>query len=223
MARFHALHAFTVPMDHPQHGNLFPEALIASAAQESIDDFLTRVGNVHFLLINMDDPSGELAAGLVTSEINRTGQAQPALNVLGFHTVVGSVEGMGASSQRPGFSVAQLARVLSESPHFAAPLQKSAADGTYQERISVGRARNKDVVLRHRSVSKFHAWFEVNDTGALCVADAGSKNGTRLNGELLEPRTLTPVHSGDRIRIGGVECVLCEPEVVWGVAQRSPY
>jgi predicted component of type VI protein secretion system len=84
------------------------------------------------------------------------------------------------------------------------------------DRISVGRARNKDIVLRHQSVSKFHCWFEVDDVGAFYVTDAGSKNATKVNTKTLKARERTHVEPGDVIRFGSVESILCSPRVLWG-------
>ena len=81
-------------------------------------------------------------------------------------------------------------------------------------RVSVGRAHNKDIVLRHSSVSKFHAWFEV-EPECMYVSDAGSTNLTRVNDETIEPRTRVVVAPGDAVRFGALETVLCSPETLW--------
>src|SRR5215471_11717926 len=58
------------------------------------------------------------------------------------------------------------------------PLTKSGAN-PWAERILVGRASNNDIVLRHESVSKLHAYFEERQRGTLHLHDAKSANGTR--------------------------------------------
>jgi hypothetical protein len=81
------------------------------------------------------------------------------------------------------FGAAQLQVRLIRAVHFAWPLRKRPGAGKqFSERISVGRARNNDVVLRHESVSKFHAWIARDESDAYYVADASSRNGTSLNG-----------------------------------------
>src|SRR5256885_13862435 len=52
------------------------------------------------------------------------------------------------------------------------------------DRISVGRGRQCDISFRHPSVSALHAHFAV-DGGVLALTDAGSRNGTFVNGERL--------------------------------------
>jgi hypothetical protein len=149
------------------------------------------------------------------------------LNVLGFHTVVADVNdvarpaGGNAKDDPAGVSVAELRRRLSQARHFAITLDKRVHDGTYVDRISVGRARNKDIVLRHPSVSKFHAWFERDPSGTWCVADAGSKNGTRANAAEMQPKDLVKVKQGDVLRFGSVEAMVCSSDTLWRAVRSS--
>ncbi|MEL6545590.1 MAG: FHA domain-containing protein [Myxococcota bacterium] len=66
--------------------------------------------------------------------------------------------------------------------------------------VTVGRATNMDIVLSSPSVSKLHAYFQRNiDGSGWTFADAGSRNGTVLNGQLLAHKSNEPVKSGDII------------------------
>src|SRR3712207_3022996 len=66
------------------------------------------------------------------------------------------------------------------------------------KRMSIGRDPSNDVVLADPNVSRFHA--EVVATGdGLELADLGSSNGTRLDGEIVERGKLSP---GSDIGIG---------------------
>lgn len=78
-----------------------------------------------------------------------------------------------------------------------------AAGNPYPERVSVGRARNCDVVLRDASVSKLHAEL-LTGGAALELVDAGSHNGTRLNGRALAAHHRVTVASGDLLQLGNV-------------------
>src|SRR4051794_10640808 len=49
------------------------------------------------------------------------------------------------------------------------------ARNPWADRISIGRAANNDLVIRHASVSKLHAHLRV-DGARVYVADAGSRN-----------------------------------------------
>src|SRR3954468_11503693 len=56
--------------------------------------------------------------------------------------------------------------------------------------IVIGRAPDAEVRVQHASVSRRHATIRVED-GVVRIADLGSHNGTRVNGEpVAESRTL---------------------------------
>jgi hypothetical protein len=186
-------------------------------------EFTAAYGDANFLLVKLDDPTGELEAGLAAQQTSQS-RAQPNLNVLGFHTVVADLHDAprGLAKDDPaGVSVAELRRRLTLARHFAITLEKRVQDGGFQERVSVGRARNKDVVLRHPSVSKFHAWFERDPEGNWCVADAGSKNGTRANASDVAARELARIKPGDVLRFGSVEVMLCSADSLWKTLRFS--
>jgi ABC-type multidrug transport system ATPase subunit len=70
---------------------------------------------------------------------------------------------------------------------------------TAGERIRIGRDSDNDVVLSDLQVSRHHT--EVRRTGdTYQVVDLGSRNGTYLNGRLVQRPTV--VHAGDVISIG---------------------
>lgn len=66
--------------------------------------------------------------------------------------------------------------------------------------LVIGRAPGADVVLRDGRVSGSHARLEDRGDGWTLV-DLGSRNGTRVNGELVVERELRP---GDRVTMGSV-------------------
>jgi DNA-binding NtrC family response regulator/pSer/pThr/pTyr-binding forkhead associated (FHA) protein len=82
-----------------------------------------------------------------------------------------------------------------------APLARVLADG---QAVVVGRGEEVDLRVGDASVSRRHA--ELRREGAtLTVADLGSHNGTRVNGErLTAPRQLEP---GDIVLVGAVPIV----------------
>jgi hypothetical protein len=204
------------------HENLSPSDFVAFALQKSSHDFLAVHGDSHLLFIRLDDPTGELAAGLAATMTGHGELAKPNLDIMGYHTVV-QTDPLAARPQwGAGSRVdADLVRKRCDrAPHFVVPLRKRATEtSTYVERISVGRARNKDVVLRHRSVSKFHGWFERDGAGDFHVADSGSKNGIQVNGKLIEARQLTRIVAGDLVTFGAIETFICPPDVFWNAVR----
>ena len=71
--------------------------------------------------------------------------------------------------------------------------------------IVIGRAPEAEVRVQHASVSRRHATIRIDD-GVLRIADLGSHNGTRVNGEpVAESRTLA---SGDVASVGDVMLVV---------------
>jgi len=87
---------------------------------------------------------------------------------------------------------------------------KKAAGNPYRDRISIGRARNCDVVLRDPSVSKLHGHFRFIDGNRWELVDLGSQNGTCKNGTPLAPHRPEPVEWGDLLLFGVVEAKLVD-------------
>lgn len=83
------------------------------------------------------------------------------------------------------------------------PLEKKKG-APFSDMITVGRTPNNDVVLNDITVSRFHAYFKQKGKSWV-VCDAGSKNGTRVNGVRLEKRKEQPVEDGAQVRIGDIE------------------
>lgn len=78
-------------------------------------------------------------------------------------------------------------------------------DNAFQRRVTIGRTSNNDVVLDDTSVSRFHAWLEVDETQAWAIVDAGSRNGTWVGGKRVAARAPAPLTSGVKVRVGVIE------------------
>jgi hypothetical protein len=74
--------------------------------------------------------------------------------------------------------------------------------------VTLGRQPNQDVVIPDMSVSRFHAFAKPAPDGAIVLQDAGSTNGTTVNGQSVltakagPPTRLKP---GDNVRLGHLE------------------
>jgi two-component system, NtrC family, response regulator AtoC len=71
--------------------------------------------------------------------------------------------------------------------------------------IVVGRGAEAELRLSHATTSKRHATIRVED-GVMRVADLGSHNGTRVNGELVQESRM--LGSGDVVSVGDVVLVV---------------
>jgi hypothetical protein len=97
----------------------------------------------------------------------------------------------------------ELAAITADAPLEVYPLNKKPG-ASFPDRITIGRTTNNDVVINDSSVSRLHAYVR-RDGDKWVIADAGSKNGTRLAGDELEPRKERVIGSRMEIRMGEVE------------------
>ena len=79
------------------------------------------------------------------------------------------------------------------------PLIKSNRNA-FRSKITCGRAKNNDVILRAAKVSKVHAAFLVGKD-QWQLLDMGAVNGTVVNGERLEKNQSVKLESGDMISL----------------------
>ncbi|HEX5064945.1 MAG TPA: FHA domain-containing protein [Myxococcota bacterium] len=73
--------------------------------------------------------------------------------------------------------------------------------------VTLGRARESDVVIPDRSISRRHALLK-RDGDRYLVLDADSSNGTSINGRNVLTRFAgppTPLGPGDTLRVGSLE------------------
>jgi len=89
--------------------------------------------------------------------------------------------------------------------------------GSLNHLITVGRTAKNDVTISDISVSRFHAFFKHSPTGGFQLHDAGSTNGTIVNGLSVCTREAGPptnVKSGDNIRFGQVDVTFLEVDAM---------
>jgi hypothetical protein len=102
-----------------------------------------------------------------------------------------------------------------------APLAKRPGANTFSMMVTVGRTDNNDIVIKHTVVSKFHAYFRTVGDGYTLV-DAGSLNGTWLDGKRCAPERSYPLKSGCQIKLGGaVVAEYMDPEDLYRLVQDS--
>jgi hypothetical protein len=201
--------------------HIYPPEIVRAAKTKRLEAFSNLYGDVRLLLVRLPTGTEELAEGLAATVSSHVAAPSPQ-PVLDFQTeVVEPVE----FSRRPngkqgGYDATILKARLGECPYFIVPLRKRVdEEALFAERISVGRARNKDVVLRHDTVSKFHGWFVFDKIKGMCFIDPGSKNGTRVNDRLIERRETVPLSAGDRVKLGSVEAIIGTADTLWTALQ----
>ena len=89
--------------------------------------------------------------------------------------------------------------------------------------ITVGRAAKNDVMISDISVSRFHAFFKRSPAGRFQLHDAGSSNGTIVNGSSVctkENGPATELHSGDNIRFGQVDATFLELDALRSFVEK---
>jgi hypothetical protein len=192
---------------------LQPADLIRDWLERPRAELRTLEAETPLLLVRLDSVGDEMAKVLAAASTVRGERLAVAHDSIGFRTV--AAEGAAPLVAAQAARREALAQRLAHDHHFVVPLKKrKGADRPFADRIFVGRAHSTDVVLRHRSVSKSHAWFEANAEGWR-ICDAGSKNGTTRNGEALEARQPSPIAPGDEIVFGKIETVFAMPEALW--------
>ena len=89
--------------------------------------------------------------------------------------------------------------------------------------ITLGRAPDNDVVVPDVSISRFHAFVKEGGASRWLMQDAGSTNGTTVNGRSVPRQGHGPpseLASGDDVRLGQVELTFLDSEALVSFALR---
>lgn len=78
------------------------------------------------------------------------------------------------------------------------PLRKSRRNA-FGAKVTVGRARNNDVIIRAPKISKLHSTFLPTGKNGFSLQDMQSLNGTVVNGDRLSKKQKVALKSGDLI------------------------
>lgn len=169
--------------------------LAFAAAHAGLDRsaFVARVRSTHLLL--WTPLHGEAADATFTSVLARPGDATPPSSTRVLQA--GPVAGRGTT------------------PSGVVAVEKRVGANPFPHMVTLGRAPSNDVVVNHPALSKFHAYLRRTGAG-WSIDDAGSTNGTLLDGAPVAKGRGLAVRSGARITLGGeVELELLEPADLW--------
>lgn len=71
-----------------------------------------------------------------------------------------------------------------------------------KDTFTIGRSRESDMFLEDLAVSRLHASVISQGNGIYFLKEAGSANGTKVNGQLVNKYQTYPLQEGDRIQVG---------------------
>lgn len=198
--------------------DLQPGTWIDELGRLSTDEIESRYPGVLLLVVELRDDTPELEQGL---DENRRWEGQPPKRADVHATTTATFPALRAAGARPsleGMDRIQLLAKLSGARHFILPLFKRKSASEFEEtKLTVGRNEGTDVMLHHSSVSKLHAWFEQDQSGALYLSDAGSLNGTRVNGKPLRNGELQWIQPLDQLQFGNIAAFTCSVPVLRSV------
>ena len=199
--------------------NLLPGTLVKDAVRLDLDAFLRLYGTAPLLLVRIGEDDTELRSTLQNLWLPPGVRSAARVAPMKFRTALLRAPAEGPPMPKPKPRMRDdVLLILEKGPHFAALLRskgESAGGPLGPGQISLGRAPNNDLVLRHPSVSKFHASLEPGDDGTVKIVDTASTNHTSVNGVPLESRVPVLARSGDRLHFGDVETVLWSPRALW--------
>ncbi len=87
--------------------------------------------------------------------------------------------------------------------------------------VTLGRTESNDIVIVDNSVSRFHAYFQLDArTSEWRLVDAESKYGTWIGPMKLPPTQAHPLKDGARLRFGNIEVVFYLPESFLALVEK---
>jgi hypothetical protein len=88
---------------------------------------------------------------------------------------------------------------------------KKRTGTSFSGTLMLGRADSNDVVIPHASVSKLHARLAADRQGRWTLTEAGSANGTNVDGQALASGQTAVLNPGTFLLLGGVAVSCLEP------------
>lgn len=199
--------------------NLKPWSLLSRVFESSEAAFVAWVGELRMVCVRLPPRYTELEEGLAEIADAPMATWHAGSGRTGMGTVMAPISdaflraAASADRERSDGSPRRIRERLAEGPFWVTPLAKRQVFSL--ERLRIGRSAENDLVLRHASVSKSHAFIEYDDRDLFYVCDEGSTNGTQINGRTLASGELEVLEAGDTLRFGDVECILIEASVFW--------
>ncbi len=100
-------------------------------------------------------------------------------------------------------------------------LPLSSGRGPAPDKLLVGRSPDRDFTIDHSSVSKRHAFIvREPDRDAYRLGDAGSTNGTFLNGDPVESGMPVYLRDGNTVSFGDCDYLFYSPRGLLGLLRQ---
>jgi predicted component of type VI protein secretion system len=80
---------------------------------------------------------------------------------------------------------------------------------TQRTSVMVGRTPENDFVIEHGSISRKHCQIDF-ERGAFFITDFGSSNGTKLDGQKINPEIRTRLFPSQQLVLGKLECEISQ-------------
>jgi hypothetical protein len=211
---------------------LEPNDLVLAASRLLETPFVEEYGGSPWLAVSLPPGEEGMATALLAGrQPDRTGPKTPTQ--LEFHTQMENGASLVAKVARKApkgrSPIEELIKILGDQCFFVAVRKRLDGGGVLGDRVSIGRAMNKDIVLRHSSISKFHAYLEreqreqrdPRDGGTWSVTDAESTNGVSVEGVRLGAKEVRRLTSGERVAFGSIQTVFLDARTVYKLLRAA--
>lgn len=88
------------------------------------------------------------------------------------------------------------------------------------KKITVGRASIHDIILKDTSISKFHAYFQVDDNKDYYLVDNDSTNGTKINDKEISSSNFILLKDTDKISFSNMNFIFYKPSTLYDVLKE---
>lgn len=85
------------------------------------------------------------------------------------------------------------------------------------KKITVGRASIHDIIIKEPTISKFHAYFQVDEEQNYYLVDNDSTNGTKLNDKDIASNNFILLKDSDKITFSNINFMFYKPSTLYEI------
>jgi FHA domain len=204
-----------------------PRALIERVAALELDPCVAKYGETPYLVVRLDAFSHDLEQGLAAMDaeaepprerpVNQTLQLTPSMLHPALRDRPRDEPLLSMVPPRPSDAYTAIAADFLASSCYVLRLYPRTSP--HGGALTLGRSPSNDIPLRHPSVSTAHAQLHLSPR--LRIRDAGSRNGTLLNGVPVDAHG-ADLHAGDHLKLGAVQATVCTAAALWHAVHGTP-